>query len=386
MSALRHVLVALVVTTLVVPATVLGPTTAPADAAAPPETLCSVCSADFDAIAEDHDVDLATGGSALTIDVDEDGSSQWTARIEITDGADELRGDETLQRALVETPDERHVVDERRNLTTRVEDSAFVLSYEGPTVGYRSAGTFVFDLLTREPNRAGVYGGADRVVLLAPSNHTVATTPPAATEANESAVVWGGDDGDDGVAVRSDGSDTGASVEQSYVTFAPEGTWLGGMQGQAAVALAVGPAYVVGLATAAALPVVALLASGAILSRRRRRGGTRRDRRRPALAGFGLAVVGVGVGAAVLARGTVPDAPVLALALVVPTVVFFALGYATGTREHRSLLATLAVLPVAAAFALGLTGPWALLLFVPLTVGTLTLGVPAFYVGLSVER
>ena len=372
MVARRHVLVLLAVVALSLPAVT------PATSSAPPETLCSVCSGELESVAEDRGVALDAAESRLTIRIADDGSSRWTARVRLREGADELRGDGALRRSLVAETTARHVVDERRNLTTAVEGETFVVRYRGPDGGYRSAGVFVFDLLAREPNRAGVTGGADRVVLRAPPNGSVATAPDDAATWNASAVVWAG------------GDESGARVEQSYVTFTPEGTVLAGLRGRAAVALAVGPSFLRSLASATALPIFALVAAGLSLARqadRTPRTGTGRRSQsslRPPLA-LALAAICVAVAATYAGRGSVPAAPSLAASLVVPTAAFFALGYADEEGQRRALVAVLALLPVVAAFALDLVGLFGLVAWVPLTAGTLALGIPAFYVGRDVS-
>ncbi|MFB6139639.1 MAG: hypothetical protein ABEJ26_04295 [Halosimplex sp.] len=164
---------------------------APAGAAPPPEEVCGVCGDALESAAGDAGLALTVEHSAATIRVDGSGTGRWLARVRISDGAaDRLADNASLRRHVVrESLDGRTVVDDPRDLRTRVEDGSLVVAFEVPGVAHRSVGGAVLvDLLDRRTRRAGFRVAADELRIAGPNGTAATRAPPSGTVEDGSVV------------------------------------------------------------------------------------------------------------------------------------------------------------------------------------------------------
>ena len=167
MPSRRHVLGVALLAVVLLP-TVLGtvaPFVVPAAARPPPEPLCGTCTLDEDTygigtVRVDH------ADSSLAVELLANGSSRWTERVELTDGADELAAKETVRAAVLDRAFHRHVVDERVGTRARVVNDTLVTTYRVRGLGTCSAGVLTVDLFDRTDREAGVFVGANRATLV----------------------------------------------------------------------------------------------------------------------------------------------------------------------------------------------------------------------------
>ncbi|MFC7139401.1 hypothetical protein ACFQMA_06060 [Halosimplex aquaticum] len=220
MTARRPVLLAAL---LVVCSLVAAVPAGPASAAPPPEAVCGVCGDGLESAADDAGLALTVERGAATIDVRDNGTGHWHARVRIDgDAADRLRANETLRERVVRASlDRRTVVDDPRNLRTRVENATLVVDFDVAGVAHRGAGGVVLvDLLDWRTRAAGLRLDADELRIRGPNGTAVTRAPPGATAEGRS-VVWRSADsdgfgGDTRLAfARSDGV-----VAQSLTTIA----------------------------------------------------------------------------------------------------------------------------------------------------------------------
>jgi len=170
---------------------------APATAAPPPEELCGVCGPEFEYEAAERGVPLTVEHSTATIGVDRSGTGHWHARVRIDDGsADRLAANATLrERVVTETyAHGRTVVDDPRNLRTRVENDTLVVDFDASNVAHRSVGGVVLvDMLDPRTRRSVIQIGADELRISGP-NGTAATRVPVDATVENGSVVWRPDD------------------------------------------------------------------------------------------------------------------------------------------------------------------------------------------------
>lgn len=160
-------------------AAVLASGAAPADARAPPWPVCGLCDGDTlaDAAAE-RGVDVETGGSTLDVRAFENASTRWTARVDLTDGADAMAND-SFRRGVVST-----VVDRRgdaRAVSSRMDGDTLVVDYWRDDAVVRRLGVVLFTPLhASDPplftigGEGTAYPGADELVVHAPDGYVVA--------------------------------------------------------------------------------------------------------------------------------------------------------------------------------------------------------------------
>lgn len=183
----------LLLTIVVISAT--GVASVPVTARAPPEPVCGVCTQALDQAADDHGVTLERGTSTMNVQVHPNGTATFTARVSLTQGADQLRN-ATLRRAIVQ--DISYIVaEERRGLRTRIDRTTLVVRYRA-AVAHRSVGVIRFDAFetTGAPPLASggegpPYPGADTLVMRAPAEYRV--HDGYGESANDTAIVWDGD-------------------------------------------------------------------------------------------------------------------------------------------------------------------------------------------------
>ncbi|WP_435126458.1 hypothetical protein [Halobaculum sp. D14] len=202
---------------------VVAAASTPAAARAPPQPACDVCGERLTATAAEHGVDVAVGHAAVTVQVYENASTRWTARVELTDGADALRND-TVRGAVIEDVVGYRV--DRFAVSSRMDGETLVVTYLRRDAAVRSAGAVVFTAFhasSPPPLAMGgegtVYPGADELVVHAPDGYVVAGGIGDGN-ATQSAVRWAGENGGD------DGID-----RDTAVTFVPDGAVAPGLRG-----------------------------------------------------------------------------------------------------------------------------------------------------------
>ncbi|PSQ23136.1 hypothetical protein BRD06_09465 [Halobacteriales archaeon QS_9_67_15] len=309
---------------------------APATAAPPPEELCGVCGPEFEYEAAERGVPLTVEHSTATIGVDRSGTGHWHARVRIDDGsADRLAANATLrERVVTETyVHGRTVVDDPRNLRTRVENDTLVVDFDASNVAHRSVGGVVLvDMLDPRTRRSTVQIGADELRISGPNGTAVTRVPADATVENGS-VVWRPDD--PGIGLGGD----------STLAFAPAD----GPLAQSATTVALvgygvnfaGPGVVV----LGVLPALAL--GGAALGLRRWDGTL------PSLGRASVATVMVGGAAVVAAVGALSTVWPVVLEPSVARVVSAAVAAVTSVVSVVAFQSALLSVPVALWFPLG---------------------------------
>jgi hypothetical protein len=206
-STRRPTVLALTLTALAVAALLVAPApmTETADARAPPQPACAVCTDALDGAAAERDVPVDRGDGSLTVAVHDNGTATWTARVDLHDGVEELRND-SLRTEIVE-----QVVTGRSDLDvtairSRLQGATLVVSYRSRAAVTESAGALVFEGVRASgapPFAVGGEGtwyvGADSFSIVGPPDHVVRATPSEGTvDTAGGAVHWtgGGRDGD----------------------------------------------------------------------------------------------------------------------------------------------------------------------------------------------
>ncbi|WP_436927874.1 hypothetical protein [Halosimplex amylolyticum] len=228
----------------------------PASAAPPPEAICGVCGDGFESAAPDAGVPLTVERGVATIDVRGNGTGHWHARVRVDGGAaDRFAANETLRERVVRASlDRRTVVDDPRNLRTRVENDTLVVDLDVAGVAHRGTGGVVLvDLFDWRTRSAGLRFDADELRIRGPTGTAVTQAPSGGTVDGRS-VVWSSTES------AGFGGDT-------HLAFAPsDGVVAQGLTTVAIVGSGVGLAGP-GVVPLGALPALAL--AGAVLALRR---------------------------------------------------------------------------------------------------------------------
>jgi|GEM_PF-546626 len=163
----------------------------PAAAAPPPQELCGVCGDELERSADEAGVPLTVEHSTATIAVDDEGTGHWHAQVRLSPAAAErLAGNEALRTELVRGAlDRRTVVDDPRNLETRIENDTLVVDFDVPGVASDRLGVSLVTFASAEGVEGSVTVVADRLTVRGPEG-TVPTHVPADATVDESAVVW----------------------------------------------------------------------------------------------------------------------------------------------------------------------------------------------------
>ncbi|WP_246999592.1 hypothetical protein [Halosolutus gelatinilyticus] len=172
-------------------------------AAPPPLAVCSVCDG----------LDGATDGGTLDIHVDENGDSEWIARVPVDgNAADAYRSDPAALDAAVEDGWRRYdtVGDDRDDVDASISERTVVVRYAVDDVATAGVGDgWVFDYLYAGGTNQRYELAADRVTIHLPDGYQAANEPPNAV-AEDGTVTWIASDARGG---------TGAPVQKTYVTY-----------------------------------------------------------------------------------------------------------------------------------------------------------------------
>jgi hypothetical protein len=337
----------------------------------PPEPLCGVCDDSLTDSATDHGVGLSTGKSHLSIQVAENGSARWRARVELRSGADALRKDDRRRRNIVRNSVDRSAM-EGPDVRSAVENDTLVVTYRESDFARRSAGAVVVDSLTGP----SLTVRADSIVVHAPPGYRPANRPTGDATTNGSAVVWSG--GPDEIG-----------FEPTYLAFVPTDALAASVTGLFATALAVGPELAAESLSIVFFTVLVLGGAAGFLTRRLD-GTAQRNERVSLVVALGAAIAFLAV---VFAGRNLTDGSRMALSLFVPTALFFGLGYhARRDRRAWGFVVTLSIAPFLGVFAMALfrtAGPvfgggFADLFFDIGGVVALVVGVVAFFAGRNV--
>ena len=219
---------------LVLAVVLLGVTSVSSVAArAPPTPVCGVCSDALETAADDRNVAVERGETALTVTVHENGTTTWNATVELHRGSDTLEND-SLRRAVVEDATDRSIAD-ATDLRSRVDGDTLEVTFRDPDAAESHFGAVAFTALVPDsptlPFASGGEGprylGADRVTIRGPAGYRAYGDYRGATESGRS-VAWESD----------------ASAERTYVeggpkvAFVPENGLVAGVRAWAARALA----------------------------------------------------------------------------------------------------------------------------------------------------
>lgn len=182
---------AIIVILVAIPAT-----SSPATAKAPPEPVCGVCTSEFEEAGNTHGVSLERGESTMNIRLSQNGSAEFVAYVELTNGAEQLQND-SLRNAIVQ--DVSYIlVDDRRNLQTAIVDGELRVRYSSHEVAHTTLGVLQFDAfhtrgapLFATGGEGSPYPGADRLTLQAPPGYQLHGSHGDFN--NETSIRWHGD-------------------------------------------------------------------------------------------------------------------------------------------------------------------------------------------------
>ncbi|ESP87847.1 hypothetical protein K933_12006 [Candidatus Halobonum tyrrellensis G22] len=189
--------------------------------------MCGLCEdGTLASAAADRGATVETGASTLDVRVFANGSTRWTARVELTDGAGAM-ANESLRRAVV-----RAAIDRPRRpggdasaLSSRMDGSTLVASYDRADAAETELGAVVFTPLHASGPAIPFAIGGEGAPYLASDALTV--------HAPAGYVPAGGADGGNvsGDAVRWTAADGDTVDGDTVPTFVPEGSPLPGVRG-----------------------------------------------------------------------------------------------------------------------------------------------------------
>lgn len=165
-------------------------------AKAPPEPVCGVCTSALDEAAIDHGVTIDRGESTMNVQLYENGSARFSARVELTRGAERLRNDTLRETIVRDVP--YILVEDRRQLETEMENNELIVRYQSGEVAHVTMGVLQFDAFqTWDPppfasgGEGSPYPGAETLTLRAPPEFRLQGSHGDVS--NDTAVVWHGD-------------------------------------------------------------------------------------------------------------------------------------------------------------------------------------------------
>lgn len=198
-----------------------------------PTRVCGVCDPNLDHQAHVQGVDVSSGESRLLIDLDADGDSHWTARVELLDGASTLQESPALRRELVRAAlANNSFLDAPTNVSSRIDGQTLVVTYEEPGLARQSVGgVLLIDRFYTVPFQS-VFANTNALTISGPSGYAV--TARSATFSVSGAAV---------VAER--GGMVGRIDSEALIAFAPGDGPLAGVTTALAMSVAVGPVLLV---------------------------------------------------------------------------------------------------------------------------------------------
>ena len=193
--------------------------TVPAASRAPPQAACGVCTDALDEAGIERGVALDQGHSRMTVQVYENTSTRWTARVALAKGADALRNDSLREGVVADALHRARTIAEPTDVKSHVEESTLVVTYRDANEVEKRAGVVLFTQFhASEPllpfvsgGEGAPYPGADELVLRAPEGYAVSGDYEGATETQRS-VRW----------QRGDGS-APTIDDKTVVSFVPNG-------------------------------------------------------------------------------------------------------------------------------------------------------------------
>jgi len=198
---------------------------APASGAPPPRPLCDACGDSFETTAQGQGVSVAVERSTATVTVARNGTATWTVRNRLASGADRLRENATLRRAIAD----RAMWDTELLGATVTDGGVVVLRYREPEFAEPTAGGALRSgAFTEAYGYRSLQGlGADRLTVHAPPGTRIDRGVPGAAVA------------ENGTRMTLTGLD-----RQGIVTFVPADSAVGPLLSLLALASLVGPVAV----------------------------------------------------------------------------------------------------------------------------------------------
>ncbi|MFA9415224.1 hypothetical protein [Natrinema sp. HArc-T2] len=319
--------------------------------APPPSQLCGVCGP---GVANDAQIDGATGHGTLDVYVNETGDSRWHARVPVTTSvANRYRTNVTALEAAVDDAWARyHVADgDVRAVETTLEGDTVVVNYTVEDVARRGVGdTWIIEYFATGTSPTHYQLVADRLTIHTPEGTAITNTIPAAT-VDGNAATWTTENGNEW---DSDFDD------QTYITYGSGGI-LDTVRGYATIGLETGPTALAHGVRGGVVPAVSIAIVGIVIGRTER-GYTTVDAATLEQVIVAIGVIGAGgflvVGAISTGTGIAPDAVALT-SLGVGYALLGSAGCRLGGRLGTRGLAGLSVLAAitTAAVSLLLVGP-----------------------------
>lgn len=201
-----------------------GVAVTPATAREPPQAACAVCTDALDEAAAAEGVALERDRSEMVVAVAENGSTRWTARVELAAGAARLRNDSLRASVVAGALARGRPAATPENVSSRLDGRTLVVTYRDGDATAREFDVLLFTAFHASdpvgPFVAGgegtVYVGADELAVRAPGGRTVWGRYGGATVTRE-AVRWSGDAAGESSLDRS-----------TAVGFVRDGTWFPG--------------------------------------------------------------------------------------------------------------------------------------------------------------
>lgn len=356
--------------------------------APPPTAVCGVCGSTIDG---------ATAPGTLDVYVDEEGDSEWVARVPVDEAAAE-RYREDPDALDADVSDAWHGYHAARGdvegVETAIGDGSVVVSYAVADVARPGVGdSWLLDYFYLGVTNHRYSLEAERVTIHPPEG-TVVTNRPHGATVDDGAVTWSGGDG---------ASSRGEVDEQTHVTYAPDDGVAETAASYVTIARAAGPLILVHAAYGSVVPV-GLIGIGTVVVARVGRGPFGPTVARPGYAALDsiagrlgrpldrrvLFAVAIGVTAIVGAAAWIAVGPAfgtLTTAFTLSAASFLPLGDAVERGDSPWLFASLAVfVPFVAVAALAPYGPlFGPLLsgffFLPWAIGAVAVGYPLSLLG-----
>ena len=200
---------------LLVVATVLPASVGPVAASEPPRPVCGVCSDPFEKAAREVDIDLTIESSELDVQVGDDGTGHWTARVMVDDGSAAAFRDnpELLEQVVSQTYEDHWVfVDDPQNLDARMDGDTVVVTFDVPEMAYRGYGdVLLVDYFNADGNTRFVYVDADRFTVSGPDGTVLVNDPERLNTDDETTATWLGGPGD-----------SQSIDDETYLAFGPD--------------------------------------------------------------------------------------------------------------------------------------------------------------------
>ncbi|QIB73225.1 hypothetical protein GL213_13080 [Halogeometricum borinquense] len=200
--------------------------TVPAAARAPPRAACGVCTDALDTAAAENGITLEREQSAMTVDVAENGSTRWTARVALAAGADRLTNDTLRSNVVADAMEQTYAAATPENVSSHLDGNTLVVTYRDTDAVTSESDVLLFTSFHASSpvnpfligGEGTAYVGADELTVRAPDGYAVQGGYGDATTTTDT-VRWSGDAAGE------------SSIDRSTtIAFVREDTWFPGVR------------------------------------------------------------------------------------------------------------------------------------------------------------